>query len=119
MQAEPPPPTPTRLALHTRILIGLVVGAAAGIAAHYFSRVPIVPGDNNPSDLDASGLDDRLEWVTVNIADPLGRIFLRLMFMVVLPLVFSALALAVVEIGDVRRLGKLGLKTLPTPASFR
>src|SRR5262249_23015497 len=37
---------------------------------------------------------------------------LRLMFMVVLPLVFSALALAVVEIGDVRRLGKLGLKTL-------
>jgi DAACS family dicarboxylate/amino acid:cation (Na+ or H+) symporter len=34
------------------------------------------------------------------------------MFMVVLPLVFSALSLAVVEIGDIRRLGRLGAKTL-------
>jgi DAACS family dicarboxylate/amino acid:cation (Na+ or H+) symporter len=34
------------------------------------------------------------------------------MFMVVVPMVFSALALAVVEIGDVRKLGVMGLKTL-------
>ncbi len=70
------------------------------------------------TDLDASGLDDRLEWVTLHVADPIGKIFLRLMFMVVLPLVFSALALAVVEIGDVRRLGKVGLKTLAFTGVF-
>jgi len=118
MQADPPPPARPRLAQHTKILIGLVVGAAAGIAAHYFSEVPVVPGEVNPADLDASGLHDRLEWVTLNIADPIGKIFLRLMFMVVLPLVFSALALAVVEIGDVRRLGKVGLKTLAYTGIF-
>ena len=118
MQAESPPPARPRLALHTKILIGLVIGAVAGIAAHYISVVPVVPGEVNPGDLDASGLHDRLEWVTQNIADPVGRIFLRLMFMVVVPLVFSALALAVVEIGDIRRLGKVGLKTLAYTAIF-
>src|SRR5262249_4707300 len=113
MTAEPvPPPSRPRLAQHTKILIGLIIGAAAGIAAHYLSVVPVVPGEVNPGDLDASGLHDRLEWVMLNVADPIGRVFLRLMFMVVVPLVFSALALAVVEIGDVRRLGKLGIKTL-------
>jgi dicarboxylate/amino acid:cation (Na+ or H+) symporter, DAACS family len=34
------------------------------------------------------------------------------MFMVVVPLVFSALSLAVVEIGDIRKLGRVGLRTL-------
>jgi dicarboxylate/amino acid:cation (Na+ or H+) symporter, DAACS family len=103
---------------HAKILIGLVIGAAAGIAAHYGGRVPVIPGEIHPSDLDGSGLHDKLEWITVNIADPVGKIFLRLMFMVVLPLVVSALALAVVEIGDVRRLGKVGLKTLGFTAIF-
>lgn len=46
------------------------------------------------------------------MTDPLGSVFLRLIFMIVLPLVFSALALGAVEIGDVRQLGKLGLRTL-------
>jgi DAACS family dicarboxylate/amino acid:cation (Na+ or H+) symporter len=41
-----------------------------------------------------------------------GQIFLRLIFMVVVPLVFSALALGVAGIGDVRRLGRMGLTTL-------
>jgi DAACS family dicarboxylate/amino acid:cation (Na+ or H+) symporter len=47
-----------------------------------------------------------------NVAEPLGQIFLRLIFMVVVPLVFSALTLGVAGIGDVRRLGRMGLKTL-------
>ncbi len=118
MEDDPPSPVRRRIALHTKILIGLVIGAVAGIAAHYVSVVPIVPGEVSPGDLDASGLHDRLEWVTQNIADPVGRIFLRLMFMVVVPLVFSALALAVVEIGDIRRLGKVGLKTLAYTGIF-
>ena len=41
-----------------------------------------------------------------------GQVFLRLMFMVVVPMVFSALALAVIEIGDLSKLGRMGLKTL-------
>jgi dicarboxylate/amino acid:cation (Na+ or H+) symporter, DAACS family len=52
-----------------------------------------------------------LAWVVRYIADPIGRIFLRLLFMLSIPIVFSALIVGIagVEIG---RLGRLGLKTL-------
>jgi DAACS family dicarboxylate/amino acid:cation (Na+ or H+) symporter len=101
-----------RVPLHTKILIGLLLGVALGLVANWLGQQPVVAGTENPADVNANGLHDRLEWLAQNITEPAGKIFLRLMFMVVLPLVFSALALAVVEIGDVRRLGKLGLRTL-------
>jgi len=101
-----------RMPLHTKILIGLVVGIVLGLAANWLGSLPVKRGVANPMDENANGLHDRLEWFVQNVSEPAGKIFLRLMFMVVLPLVFSALALAVVEIGDVRRLGRLGLKTL-------
>lgn len=101
-----------RIPLHTKIVIGLLAGIVLGLVANWLGKLPVVPGAKHASDLDANGLHDRLEWFVQNLTEPAGKIFLRLMFMVVLPLVFSALALAVVEIGDVRRLGKLGLRTL-------
>ncbi|MFM9966066.1 MAG: dicarboxylate/amino acid:cation symporter [Planctomycetaceae bacterium] len=52
------------------------------------------------------------EWLSHNIADTFGQVFLRLILMVVVPLVFSALTLGVAGIGDVRRLGRLGVRTL-------
>lgn len=103
---------PRRLPLHTKILIGLMVGVALGLTANWLGAQPVVDGVVNPVDSNANGVHDQVEWVALNIADPVGKIFLRLMFMVVLPLVFSALSLAVVEIGDLRRLGSLGLRTL-------
>ncbi len=100
---------PPRFPLHTRILLGLVIGLTLGIAAHaYYATSP----SDTHLDLDANGVDDRLDWVALNVADPVGRVFLRLVLMVVLPLVFSALALAVVELKDLRRLGSVGVKTL-------
>lgn len=101
-----------RIPLHTKIVIGLVIGGALGLTGNWLARQPVAPGIENAADLDTNGLDDRLDWLTLNLAEPVGKIFLRLMFMVVLPLVFSALALAVVEIGDLRRLGRVGLRTL-------
>lgn len=47
-----------------------------------------------------------------NVSYPAGQIFLRLIFMVVIPLVVSVLILGVAGLGDVRRLGRVGLKTL-------
>src|SRR5579885_3609087 len=100
---EPNPTTqdarPKTFPLHTKILLGLVVGMVLGLLANWFASK-------------TASVHDGLDWFVLNITEPAGKIFLRLMFMVVLPLVFSALALAVVEIGDVRRLGKLGLRTL-------
>jgi len=81
--------------LHTRMLIGFVVGAGLGLLANYLYA-------------DAAWLD---AWVRYG-TDPVGQVFLRLLFMLVVPLVFSALVLGVVEIGDPRSLGRIGGKTL-------
>lgn len=109
---------PRCLAPHTKILIGLLVGITLGLLANWLGKSPA--GSTRPAGIqgsdahigEESGIDPRLEWVVLNVTDLVGKIFLRLMFMVVLPLVFSALALAVVEIGDIRQLGRLGLRTL-------
>ena len=80
--------------LYRRILIGLVTGAILGLAANYLA-----------------GGDPRLAWFASNVSEPLGRVFLRLIFMVVLPLIISALALGVAGLGDVSTLGRVGVKT--------
>jgi dicarboxylate/amino acid:cation (Na+ or H+) symporter, DAACS family len=81
--------------LHTRILIGMLTGALLGVAAYRLFG-------------DAPGL----AWLVANVTLPAGKIFLRLIFMVVIPLVMSALILGVAELGDPRRLGRVGLRTL-------
>lgn len=81
--------------LHRKIFLGLILGAVLGITSHFL----FYP-------------DPRLEWVIKNLAYPVGQIFFRLIFMVVLPLVFSALVLGVSELGDLRHLGRVGVRTL-------
>jgi DAACS family dicarboxylate/amino acid:cation (Na+ or H+) symporter len=83
-----------RWPLHLRILLGLGVGVAAGVTANL-----------------VAGGAPWLTWTTDYVTEPFGRIFLRLIFMVVLPLVFSALALGVAGLGDIGRLGRIGAKT--------
>ncbi|MFC4729405.1 dicarboxylate/amino acid:cation symporter [Coralloluteibacterium thermophilus] len=83
------------LPLHTKMLLGFVLGVTAGILANLFAA-------------DAGWLD----VVTTYVTDPIGQLFLRLLFMLVIPLVFSALVLGVVEIGEPGSLGRIGLKTL-------
>ena len=90
------PDAPRGRPLHTRILIGLAVGAAAGVAAN------LVLGP------DHAGLGAFVRHVT----EPIGQLFLRLMLMVVVPLVFSSLVVGVAGMGDVRRIGRVGLKTV-------
>jgi DAACS family dicarboxylate/amino acid:cation (Na+ or H+) symporter len=89
------PDKPKGLPLHTRILIGLGVGVVAGL---------IVDWQLGPS-------DTRVIWVIDNITQPIGQLFLRLLLMVVVPLVFSSLVVGVAGIGDIRKLGRVGLKS--------
>jgi DAACS family dicarboxylate/amino acid:cation (Na+ or H+) symporter len=84
-----------RVPLHTKILLGLLVGALAGVASNLYAR-------DSP----------RLLWVVDNVAQPVGQIFLRLLFMVVVPLVFASVTMGVASLGDVRRIGRIGVKTL-------
>jgi DAACS family dicarboxylate/amino acid:cation (Na+ or H+) symporter len=86
---------PKGLPLHTRILLGLVVGVVAGVAVNY-----TLGGD-----------DSRVAWAIANITEPVGQLFLRLLLMIVVPLVFSSLVVGVAGIGDIRRLGRVGLKS--------
>ncbi len=87
------------------MLIGLGIGAALGLTLN----VLFVEKAGTPPD-----------WLAqlIYVAEPIGKIFLRLMSMVVVPLVLSALALAIVEIGDPRKLGRIGLRTLLYTAIF-
>lgn len=55
-----------------------------------------------------SGLGDRL----VTALEPVGDAFLRLIKMVIVPLVFSSLLVGVASLGDVRKLGRVGVRTL-------
>jgi DAACS family dicarboxylate/amino acid:cation (Na+ or H+) symporter len=89
------PDRPKGMPLHTRILIGLAVGVVAGVAANR-----VFGGD-----------DVRVAWVVDNITGPLGQLFLRLLLMIVVPLVFSSLIVGVAGIGDIRKLGRVGLKS--------
>jgi DAACS family dicarboxylate/amino acid:cation (Na+ or H+) symporter len=88
------PDRPKGMPLHTRILVGLVVGVVAGVAANY------ALGGSHP----------RVDWTIRNITEPIGTLFLRLLLMIVVPLVFSSLVVGVAGIGDVRKLGRVGLK---------
>ena len=55
---------------------------------------------------------DALETLVSRGTEPAGQIFLRLLFMLVIPLLVSALALGVAGLGDLRRLGRVGAKLL-------
>jgi DAACS family dicarboxylate/amino acid:cation (Na+ or H+) symporter len=92
---EETPDKPKGLALHHRILIGLAVGVIAGITVNHFL------GGENP----------KVVWVIDNITQPIGQLFLRLLLMIVVPLVFSSLVVGVAGIGDIRKLGRVGLKS--------
>jgi DAACS family dicarboxylate/amino acid:cation (Na+ or H+) symporter len=92
---EETPDKPRGMALHTRILIGLAVGVIAGITVNYAF------GGDQP----------RVVWVIENITAPIGQLFLRLLLMIVVPLVFSSLVVGVAGIGDIRKLGRVGLKS--------
>ena len=99
--------THSGMPLHTKILIGLIVGIVAGLIANWLGTT----AKGGVNDSSGNGLHDGLDTI-IYWVEPVGKIFLRLMFMVVVPMVFSALALAVVEIGDLSKLGQMGLKTL-------
>lgn len=51
-------------------------------------------------------------WVTANVTGPIGQIFLRLLFMLVIPLLVSALIVGVAEMGEIRALKAIGVRTL-------
>ena len=52
-----------------------------------------------------------LAWVLANVTGPIGQVFLRLLFMLVVPMIFSALVMGVSDL-ELRHLGRLGIRAL-------
>lgn len=78
--------------LHLKILLGLVLGFIAGWIMQ--------------NQLGAK--DPQLKQIVDDYASPIGQVFLNMIFMVVVPLLFSALVLGVASIGDARKVGRVG-----------
>lgn len=84
--------------LANRILIGLGIGALAG-------SLVLVMGSFAPAVVDFS------RELSTAVLDPFGQIFLRMLFFVVLPLIFASLVVGVVQLGRLSDLGPLAGKT--------
>ena len=83
-----------KASLSAKILIGLVIGGGLGLAAKTLAHDTVW-----------------LPWVVDNITLPAGQIFLRLLFMLVIPMLFSALVIGICGL-DVKHLGRMGARTL-------
>jgi DAACS family dicarboxylate/amino acid:cation (Na+ or H+) symporter len=88
-------PAPGHSRLQWRILMGFVFGLAAGLLAY-----TLTPGA------------DWVDAVVTYVTGPIGQIFLRLLFMLVIPLLFAALVVGIADMGEVRALRTIGLRTL-------
>ena len=83
------------ISLQWQMLIGFLVGLVLGLIA-------------NATVSDAAWV----EWISTYVTGPVGQIFLRLIFMMVMPLLVSALIVGIAEMGDIGSLKRVGLKTL-------
>ena len=83
------------ISLQWQMLVGFLVGLVLGLIA-------------NSTVSDAAWV----EWITTYVTGPIGQIFLRLIFMMVMPLLVSALIVGIAEMGDIGALKRVGLKTL-------
>jgi len=70
--------------LHTKILIGLILGALLG---------PWMQG-------------------YAVMLEPFGQAFIRLLIMIVIPLVMASLIIGTASLGDLKKLGRIGIKTV-------
>ena len=95
MTPDPAGPRRKPVPLHTKILLGLIAGAALG------GVLNMMMGESSTE----------LAWIARNITEPIGTLFLRLLLLLVVPLVFSSLTMGVAGIGDIRKIGRVGLKS--------
>jgi DAACS family dicarboxylate/amino acid:cation (Na+ or H+) symporter len=88
------PDPPRGWPLHTRILVGLLTGVLGGLAVNLWL------GGSHPA----------VQWIVYHVTEPVGTLFLRALLMIVVPLIGASLIVGVAGIGDVRTLGRVGLR---------
>ena len=119
---DAPPPTPTRpanswlpwrRALHWQILLGLVIGAAVGYALGLWGVAQVPAGVGPVAASKAAAAAVTSSW-TYLLAKLVGDVFINGLKLIIVPLVFSSIVLAVAGMGggEDSGFGRLGLKTL-------
>jgi len=103
---------------HNAILLGLVLGAAVGCAVSAL----LIPVDTPERVALAAAVGNGLalppqapalvEFVVEKVAKPVGKLFMNLLFLPVIPLVFASLAVGVTKLGGGGNLGRVGVKTV-------
>ncbi|MBH1653659.1 dicarboxylate/amino acid:cation symporter [Stenotrophomonas maltophilia] len=88
-----------KLPLHWKMGIGFAIGLVLGLIVHALGG-------------SVDGLHAGAKWVMDYVTTPASGLFLNLIFMLIVPLIFSALIMGVSEMGDIRALGRIGWKTL-------
>jgi len=79
-----------KLQLYTKVLIGLLLGVVFGVLANQWGFSAFV----------------------FSYIKPIGSAFIRLISMVVVPLVFASLLVGTASLNDIRKLGRIGAKTV-------
>lgn len=79
-----------KLPLHVKIIIGLILGFVWALLSINFD----------------------LNGFTKNWIAPFGTIFINLLKMIAVPLVLFSIIAGVANLGDPKKLGKLGMKTI-------
>lgn len=82
------------MAQHNKLLIALGLGIVCGLIGHSFVG------------------NEYLNFFNTHLLNPVGQIFLRMIFMIVVPLIFSALVMGVYELAKVAGLGRVATRTL-------
>lgn len=84
-----------KLNLTAKILIALVIGIIVGLSLNVLAP-------------------DLFSTLDKYLFTPIGQIFLSLINMLVVPIVFFSLVLGVAGLGDTKKLGRMGIKTIST-----
>ncbi|CAB5526666.1 Glutamate-aspartate carrier protein [Pseudomonas putida] len=81
-----------KASLVTRIIVGLVLGIIVGALLNIYPDYKV--------------------WVSSQVLQPAGDIFIKMMKMIVAPLVFACMVSAVAGNGDSKAIGRVGAKTM-------
>lgn len=76
------------------LVLSLIAGLFGGIVAHQFKDYPLV------------------DTLVLQVLPPIGQIFLRMIFMIVVPIVFSAIVLGIYELAEGQQVGPVARRTL-------
>jgi len=81
-----------KIALHWQIIIGLLLGVVWAVLSGYF----------------------KFSQFTIDWIYPFGEIFIRLLKLIAVPMVLFSIIKGITDLGDIKRLGSIGFKTLGT-----